>query len=157
MTSGRLIDKYTACTIMLDNLPQMWDSMRRSITQAGNINSMMTFAVLHGNMENELIARVHLVDLSTDSHALLTMNRGGRPQLSDRYGGPQQAKRPRLQFQCTPGATCGKCKKANHTAQQCDKSVDELDGKSSGVPPHLITPAEDKGSYSPVRRRIRQR
>ena len=41
---------------MLDNLPQMWDSRRRSITQAGNINNMMTFVVLRGNTKTELIA-----------------------------------------------------------------------------------------------------
>lgn len=35
-TSGRQIDEYTACMIMLDNLPEMWDTMRRSLTQAGN-------------------------------------------------------------------------------------------------------------------------
>jgi hypothetical protein len=43
--------------IMLDNLPEMWDSMRRSITQTGNIGNTMMFDVLRGNMENELITR----------------------------------------------------------------------------------------------------
>ena len=53
--SGRTIDEYTACMIMLDNLPVMWDSMRRSITNASNVDNTMTFAVLRRNMENQLI------------------------------------------------------------------------------------------------------
>ena len=72
-TSGRQIDEYTACMIMLDNLPEMWDSMRRSITQAGNIGNATTFAVLRGNMENELITRK--TEPTVDSpHAMLVMN-----------------------------------------------------------------------------------
>ena len=75
-TSGRQIDEYTACMIMLDNLPEMWDSMRRSITQAGNGSNAMTFAVLRSNMENELISRkTELQQPPTEaSHALLTMH-----------------------------------------------------------------------------------
>ena len=84
-TSGRQIDEYTACMIMLDNLPEMWDSMKRSITQTGNIGNAMTFAVLRSNMENELITRKQeLPDQDADfSQALLVMNskiRRARPE-----------------------------------------------------------------------------
>ena len=138
--SGRLIDEYTACMIMLDNLPEMWDNMRRSITQVtGNVNNMMTFATLRGCMESELIARRPVNDTATDSHALLTRQAAtGRPQQSDRHGGQRQSKRPRLHYQRTPGATCSTCKKPNHTAQQCGKTVDEMDEKADGSS-HLTT------------------
>ena len=123
-TSGREIDEYTACLIMLDNLPNMWDSMRRSITQTGKVGEAMTFDVLRRNMENELITRKD--ELTADSsHAMLMMNRGSRQQ-SD-YRPPRRA---RVQWQRTPGSTCSKCNKANHTAQQCGKSIDELERRT---------------------------
>ena len=87
--------------IMLDNLPEMWDNMRRSITQvSGNVNNMMTFAALRGCMESELIARRPVNDTATDSHALLT-RQAGRPHQSDRHSGQRQSKRPRVQYQRT--------------------------------------------------------
>lgn len=128
-TSGRQIDEYTACLIMLDNLPIMWDTMRRSITQAGNADSAMTFAVLRDNMETELISRKPQVDQPAPetSQALLSM--GDRRQQSGR----KQSKQPRLIYQRTPGATCSKCKKANHTAQQCGKMVNQPDQQDDGT------------------------
>ena len=140
--SGRLIDEYTACMIMLDNLPEMWDNMRRSITQVtGNVNNMMTFATLRGCMESELIARRPINDTATDSHALLTRHAAtGRPQQSDPHRGQRQSKRPRPQYQRTPGATCSRCKKPNHTALQCGKTIDEKDEKADWlVTSHHIT------------------
>ena len=123
-TSGRQIDEYTACMIMLDNLPEMWDSMRRSITQAGNSGNAMTFAVLRSNMENELITRKPVSEplppAADASQALLMMHNSNKQQS----GQQRPAKRQRLQFQRTPGATCSKCKKPNHTAQQCGKMVE---------------------------------
>jgi transposase InsO family protein len=128
-TSGRQIDEYTACLIMLDNLPVMWDSMRRSITQAGNADTAMTFAVLRGNMETELISRKPLADQPVPemSQALLSMGN------SRQQSGRKPSKRPRLVYQRTPGATCSKCKKANHTAQQCGKMVDKPDRQDDGA------------------------
>ena len=120
-TSGRLIDEYTACMIMLDNLPVMWDTMRRSITQAANVDNSMTFAVLRRHMEAELISHRPATDSNTPetSHALVAT--GYSRRQSDRS--PQ--KRQRVQFQRTVGAKCSKCKKLNHTAQQCGKTVNE--------------------------------
>ena len=128
-TSGRQIDEYTACMIMLDNLPSMWDSMRRSITQAGNSGNTMTFAVLRGNMENELITRRPDQPAADTPQALLMMGNNSRQQ----HGQQRQQKRPRLQLQRTPGATCGKCKKPNHTSQQCGKTVDDTEQHTDGT------------------------
>ena len=38
IASGRQLDEYIACMIMLDNLPDAWDQMRRNITAASNHN-----------------------------------------------------------------------------------------------------------------------
>ena len=125
-TSGRTIDEYTACMIMLDNLPIMWDSMRRSITNASNVNSTMTFAVLRRNMENELISRHHDDAPPADTaQALVAM--GSRQQSK---GSPR--KRHRIAFQRTPGATCAKCGKGNHTAQQCGKAITDDNTQRTG-------------------------
>ena len=134
--SGRQLDEYIACLIMLGNLPAMWDSMRRSITQAGNDNISMTFAVLRNNMESELIthqvSEQHGGVSGDDSQALVTVGMLNRfhkeRQQQDRR---KAAKRQRIIFQRTPGATCTKCKKRNHTAQQCGKAVDNAEQKES--------------------------
>ena len=128
MTSGRQIDEYTACMIMLDNLPEMWDSMRRSITQAGNSDNVMTFAVLRGNMETELITRKSQQQTTDSSQALLMM--GSRHQQQS--GQQRPPKRPRLKFQRTQGATCSKCNKPNHTAQQCGRTMDDPAQQADG-------------------------
>lgn len=113
---------------LLNNLPQMWDSMRRNITQSGNENNTMTFKSLRCNMESELIARKESqpADEQDVSQALIATR-----------------KRPRLRFQRTQGATCTKCKKPNHTAQQCGKTISDnetLDGSAqlttSAAPQH---------------------
>ena len=132
--SGRQLDEYTACLIMLDNLPEMWGAMRRSITQSGNDGNTMTFAVLRNNMESELITRksdqqLQQLQSSDVSQALVAMRAMmDRPQSARR-----QPKRPRVIYQRTPGATCTKCKKPNHTAQQCGKAVEASDQKADGT------------------------
>jgi transposase InsO family protein len=129
-TSGRQIDEYTACMIMLDNLPEMWDTMRRSLTQAGNEGNTMTFAVLRRNMENELITRKpqQSTTESDASQALVAMRAFDKQQSGNR-----PSKRPRLKYQRTPGATCNRCKKPNHTAQQCGKTVDDPEQQTDGT------------------------
>ena len=127
-TSGRTIDEYTACMIMLDNLPVMWDSMRRSITNASNVANTMTFAVLRRNMENELISRRPDATPPSDTdHALIAM--GNRQQQQSKGS---SRKRHRIVFQRTPGAHCNKCNKGNHTAQQCGKAVEDDSTHSTG-------------------------
>ena len=118
---------------MLDNLPEMWGAMRRSITQSGNDGNTMTFAVLRNNMESELITRKsdqqQQLQSSDVSQALVAMRAMmDRPQSARR-----QSKRPRVIYQRTPGATCTKCKKPNHTAQQCGKAVEASDEKADGT------------------------
>ena len=125
-TSGRQIDEYTACMIMLDNLPEMWDAMRRSITQSGNDSNTMTFAVLRNNMESELITRKS--QSTTDTAQALMTTRGGNNQQSNR----RPPKRKRVRYQRTPGAQCTKCNKPNHTAQQCGKTIDDSEDPADG-------------------------
>ena len=132
--SGRQLDEYTACLIMLDNLPEMWGAMRRSITQSGNDGNTMTFAVLRNNMESELITRksdqqLQHLQWSDVSQALVAM----RAMMDRPQSGRRQSKRPRVIYQRTPGATCTKCKKLNHTAQQCGKAVEASDQKAAGT------------------------
>jgi transposase InsO family protein len=126
-TSGRQIDEYTACMIMLDNLPEMWDAMRRSITQSGNDGNTMTFTVLRNNMESELIARKSSQPTADVTQALMTIRSGNNQQSTRR-----PPKRKRVRFQRTPGAQCTKCNKPNHTAQQCGKTIDDSEDPADG-------------------------
>ena len=113
--------------IMLDNLPEMWDSMRRSITQSGNDGNAMTFAVLRNNMESELITRKSTQPTADVAQALVTMRSGNNQQSTRR-----PSKRKRIRFQRTPGAQCTKCNKPNHTAQQCGKTIDDSEDPADG-------------------------
>ena len=114
--------------IMLDNLPDMWDAMRRSITQSGSDDNSMTFHVLRNNVESELITRRTNQQTPGVTHALVAV----RAFLNKQQSANRGAKRMRLALQRTPGATCGKCGKANHTTQQCGKPVDQPEQRSNG-------------------------
>jgi len=126
-TSGRQIDEYTACMIMLDNLPEMWDAMRRSITQSGGDSNAMTFTVLRNNMESELITRKSTEPTADVAQALVTMRSSNNQQSTRR-----SSKRKRVRFQRTPGAKCTKCNKLNHIAQQCGKIIDDWEDPADG-------------------------
>ena len=138
--SGRQLDEYTACLIMLDNLPEMWGAMRRSITQSGNDGNTMTFAVLRNNMESELITRKSDQQLQSNdvSQALVAM----RAMMDRQQSARRPPKRPRVVYQRTPGATCSRCKKLNHTAQQCGKAIEASDQKVDGTAQLTSTASE---------------
>ena len=110
--------------IMLDNLPRdvgRHEAQPHTDRQRGNT---MTFAVLRRTWRtSSSLVPVRARPPSDASHALVVM------RTQQQQSGHRPPKRPRLQFQRTLGATCSKCKKPNHTAQQCGKTVnDQEDG-----------------------------